>query len=157
MESSESPPSRAREALAKAVDLLARRPHFRAELTSKLERRGFEPDEVDAALARLDELGYLDERGTAVRWVEGVVEQKSWGPRRVRAELRKRGVDGTEAEELIADAYPTGERPVAERAAERWRGREAEALGRHLARRGFSTGVIIEIVAAHRSREDVSR
>ena len=146
MSSPDEVPEGGRGALPKAVDLLARRPHFRAELAAKLERRGFSDAEVDAALARLDELGYLDDRGTAAAWVRSTVERKCWGPRRLRAELGRRGVEETIVDAVVPPAFPGGERPIAERAAERWRGRDPRALARHLERRGFSSAVIIEIV-----------
>ncbi|MGH9380269.1 MAG: regulatory protein RecX, partial [Thermoanaerobaculia bacterium] len=54
----------------KALDLLARRAHFRAELRQKLERRDFSAAAVDEALGRLAEEGHLDDPATARAFVE---------------------------------------------------------------------------------------
>ena len=82
------------EALAKAMELLAIRDHFRAELAAKLRRRGFSPAEIAAALDRCEAMGYLDDARAAGRFVEVWAARKGWGPRRIRAELERRGVAG---------------------------------------------------------------
>ena len=46
-------------ALGTGLRLLSGRAHSRVETQRKLAQRGYPPDEVEAALARLDELGYL--------------------------------------------------------------------------------------------------
>lgn len=49
------------EALEKALELLSHRGRSHHELSLLLARRGFGPEEVSAALARLAQLGYLDD------------------------------------------------------------------------------------------------
>ncbi len=106
------------DAFSKALELLALRDHFRAELEEKLRRRGFSGEEVEGALARCRELGYLDDERAAERFVEISAVRKGWGPRRLEQELLRRGVD----------------RGVAVRAAALDPGRVAEALAAALAR-----------------------
>jgi regulatory protein len=81
-----------------AVRMLARRDHFRAELAGKLERRGFDPAGIDAALARCAALGLVDDEGLARRFAEVRGTESGWGPRRIEAELRRRGVGRADAE-----------------------------------------------------------
>ena len=76
-----------------ALTLLARRDHSRWELASKLRRRGFDPDEVEVALQRCDELGYLDDEAYAERFVASKAVRNGWGFHRLVAELVRRGVD----------------------------------------------------------------
>ncbi len=66
----------------------------------KLARRGYTPDEVDAALVRLDELGYLND----LAFAEGLVRVRSSsrGPRALSAELAKRGVGRAQADRALA-------------------------------------------------------
>ena len=49
------------EAYRKAVDLLARRPHFEREIRFKLRDRGFVAEETEAAIDRLRRIAYLDD------------------------------------------------------------------------------------------------
>ncbi len=76
----------------KALQLLARRDHFRVELEEKLRRKGFGDDEIASAVGRLDELGLLDDEALARRFVEFRAADRGWGPRRLVAELERRGV-----------------------------------------------------------------
>lgn len=143
----DEPPRDLRAALAKAADLLARRDHFRAELARKLVQRGFPGDVVEGAVERLAELGYLDDATAARRWAEGAVARKGIGPRRVLAELTRRGVAEAEARAAVATAFPEGEAAAARRAAARCRRPgDRAAVARLLERKGFSSGVIIEIL-----------
>lgn len=109
-------------AFSKALELLALRDHFRAELARKLERRGFPPDEIEAALQRLETLGYLDDVRAAARFVEVNAVRKGWGRHRLERELERRGV----ARDVAARAAGAG--PETEAAA------LASALGRALRR-----------------------
>jgi regulatory protein len=143
----EEPPRDLQAALAKAADLLARRDHFRAELARKLAQRAFPAEVVARALDRLGELGHLDDATAARRWAEGAVERKGFGPRRLLAELTRRGVAEEDARAAAAGAFPEGERAVARRVAARCRRPDDRAaVARHLDRKGFSSDVIIEIL-----------
>lgn len=82
-----------------ALRMLARRNHFRVELADKLLRRGFDSAEVEAALERCAGLGLIDDEGLANRFAEVRGTESGWGPRRIEAELRRRGVDRAAAEE----------------------------------------------------------
>ena len=79
--------------MEKAVDLLSRRPHFRRQLEQKLSSRGFSSDEVETTLARLEELGYLDDVACARGFVTQRLRRGPLGRRRLRAELSRRGAD----------------------------------------------------------------
>jgi len=74
-----------------ALALLAGRDFGRAELTRRLERRGYRPDAVAAVVAGLVAERLLSE----TRFVEQFIRQhagRGHGPVRIRAELRERGV-----------------------------------------------------------------
>ncbi len=81
------------EVFAAALRLLARRDHFAAELAAKLARRGFPGDEVEHAAARGGRRGRLDDHRLAARFVELRRSDRGWGPHRLAAELRRRGLD----------------------------------------------------------------
>lgn len=91
-----------RTALDAALGFLTRRSHGRAELAAKLRRRGFSLDEVEAALARVVELGYVDDRDTARRAARSLLERRK-GLRAVEAWLRGRGFESDTIREIVAD------------------------------------------------------
>jgi regulatory protein len=136
-------------AYQKAVQLLGSRPHFRRELQVKLAQRGFPSEEIEEALDRLTLQGYLDDRKTAVAFVEQRLARSSEGRLRLRAELEKRGAAPDAVDEALA-AVPEDDLEPAREAAERWqrlhpRG-EPAALARHLARKGFSRRAIFAVL-----------
>ena len=131
------------------MQLLGSRPHFRRELQVKLAQRKFPPEEIEEALDRLAGQGYLDDRKTAVAFVEHRLEHKAEGRLRLRAELEKRGAPADAVEEALATVPEDDLEPTRE-AAERWqrlhpRGKPA-ALAQHLARKGFSRRAIFAVL-----------
>jgi regulatory protein len=127
--------------------LLARRAHSRAELRQKLRRRGYQDDEVEGSLARLAELGYLDDAAFA----EGLVRRRSStrGPMALSAELAAKGIDRAGAAAALAGFDPDAQLEAAIRLAERLYvlrpptglQETLDRIGTKLMRRGFSAGV----------------
>src|SRR3984893_18410322 len=87
-------------ALSTGLRLLARRAHSRVEMQRKLGRRGYTSDEIESAVVRLHELGYLDD----LSFAEGLVRHRSAsrGPRALSAELAQRGVGRDQADRALA-------------------------------------------------------
>ncbi|HHS83756.1 MAG TPA: regulatory protein RecX [Gammaproteobacteria bacterium] len=76
-----------------AIRLLVRREHSVAELRRKLQSRGHDGEIVEQVLERLQEERLLSNE----RFVEAYVRsryEKGFGPLRIQAELRERGVPG---------------------------------------------------------------
>jgi regulatory protein len=94
-----------RSAYQTALRMLSRRDYFRAELAERLEQKGFEREQIQSVLDRCGELGLIDDRRTAARFVELRALPKGWGPRRLEVELRRRGA----TEELAAEVSRLGE------------------------------------------------
>ncbi|HVS14672.1 MAG TPA: regulatory protein RecX [Thermoanaerobaculia bacterium] len=133
----------------KAVDLLARRAHFEAELRRKLLARGFEEVQVERALARLREKGYVDDARTAAQWVADQLARRPQGRRRLRQGLQRKGVDGEVATAALEALDDAAELDQARRAAAAWGARRTgrdDQLARHLDRRGFGTRVILTVL-----------
>jgi len=79
-----------------AFNLLARREHSATELTRKLLLRGFSLSEIETVLTTLSAENLLSNN----RFTENYIhyrQAKGYGPVRIRAELRERGI----TEELI--------------------------------------------------------
>ncbi len=139
-----------------ALHLLARRDHSSAELTRKLDARGFPPQEIETAIARLQQLAYLDDRRYAEQWAARAVrEGKAVGPR-LRLELRRRGIppDAIDAA-LAACSEELDERQsIADLLARRFAGfdpataapNEKRRLIGWFQRRGFSLAAIFDAI-----------
>ncbi len=133
----------------KALRLLARRPHFRRELNRKLASRGFQAEVVEATLDRLEKQGYIDDRRCALELASGQLRRKGFGPRRVRAELERRGAAEDAVEEALSASFPEGELTRARELAARWlgsRSADPDKLARHLDRKGYSKHVILQVL-----------
>jgi len=101
--------ARNRSAYQVALDLISRRDHFRRELETKLTRKDFLRDEIEEALTRCEGLGLLDDEKSAARFVEVRAASRGWGPHRLTAELRQRGVERELAERAAELAPPIAE------------------------------------------------
>ena len=97
-------PLDARAARAAALDALARRDYSSEDLRLKLLEKGYDTSVVLPLLDALRGEKLLDDR----RYLENFVAYhaaRGQGPLRVRAELRRHGLQGPQVEEYL-DAYP---------------------------------------------------
>jgi regulatory protein len=90
-------------AFDRAVKLLAARSRTEQELDRALERAKVPEDERKAALARLRELGYLDDRETARFRARSMVERGD-GARKIAQRLAAQGVKAAEASAAVEEA-----------------------------------------------------
>ncbi len=148
-------PRKNRSAYQIALDLLSRRDHFRSELVEKLRSRDVPADEIDAAIARCAQLELINDHRVAERFVEVRAADRGWGPHRLAAELRQRGISAEDAErlsdlpaDLAAAAMRTALRKAEIRApAEWWRvGQRRARMVSSLITRGFEAEVAIAAV-----------
>jgi regulatory protein len=137
-----------RRALDDALRFLSFRPRSVMEVQRYLARRQVEQATAERVLDRLQELGLLDDRQFAARWVENRQAFSPRGPRALRAELRQKGVAQPEIEEALQDAGDDGEataEALARSRLSRLRGLDAPSfrkkLGEFLMRRGFDYDV----------------
>ena len=142
--------SDARRALDKAMDLLALRDHAAGELYAKLCRR-FDPHTAAAAVARVGELGLLNDAGFARRRAAELLRKRK-SRREILQDLAAKGIDRETAADALAALMPADgeedpdlasaralvERQYARKLAE---GKTRQVMAA-LARRGFSHAVI---------------
>ncbi|MCZ2421363.1 MAG: recombination regulator RecX [Burkholderiales bacterium] len=132
----------------KALRMLARREHSRAELVRKLAAEGT-PQEIHDMLAQLEGSGLLSD----TRFAEAYVASRAArvGNARLRHDLRTRGID----EETIDAALPGGADSEAGRAREVWRRKFAAPpadradwarQARFLQGRGFAPDIIRKVL-----------
>ena len=89
-------------ALVYAVDLLARQEHSEQHLREKLERKGYGPEEIEAAFVRLKERRYLDDEAACARQFEYFYTDSHKSVRQICLKLQQRGFDNA----LIRSCVP---------------------------------------------------
>jgi regulatory protein len=88
-----------------AVRSLARRAQSTGEIRRKLLAKAESAAGVDAAIARLREHGYLNDRRFAENFAGARLENQGVGRTRVLRELRERKLSAPVAERAVAQAY----------------------------------------------------
>ena len=87
-----------------AVKCLGARAYSTGDLKSKLRMRAANPADADAAIDRLKDIGYLDDRRFAEGYAAARVENEGFGRMRVLNDLRARRVSGAMAEQAVERA-----------------------------------------------------
>lgn len=87
----------------RALRLLSVRPRSRRELRSRLLRAGFEPEEVQEELARLEAVGLVDDEAFAHQAVEHELSVRRSGRRAIVSRLGARGVDREAVARALGD------------------------------------------------------
>lgn len=133
----------------KALRLLAQRDHSRSELARKLAALGT-PEEIEATLDRMAELGFQSDRRYAEAWVRSKAQR--FGTARLKQELSRRGVDA----DTVADVLNEGELSSdIDRARAIWTSKfgapaadrkEWARQARFLQSRGFSSEIITKLL-----------
>jgi len=146
-----------RKAQLVALHYLEHRPRTVQEVRRRLERAGFSVEVIDQVVARLKALGYLDDWAYARAYVQGRLAGRGYGPRRLQAELRRRGVPPDVVEATLDAALSETDpleiaRPLARR---RWkllcqnepdRRKRRQKLIAFLQRRGFSSEIAYRLL-----------
>ena len=88
-----------------ALRSLAGRAYSNAELRTKLQARALNIADVDTALLRLKEYGYVDDRRFAERFAANRLEEEGLGKRRVSNDLRRRRVAPALAASTVEKVY----------------------------------------------------
>ncbi len=136
-----------------ALNLLSYRDFSKQKMRERLQQKGADAEQADAAIEKLQYYGILDERRYAVRVYEGWLNKRCYGRLHLQAELQKRGIAGELAQEILERFTPELEAQQAENAAELFWQRNKNKLkpgqpldkkiygaaGRFMASRGFSS------------------
>ncbi len=137
--------------LSAGMHFLGYRPRSEAEVRERLIRRGFDVESVESALARLKELGLIDDSAFARFWKDN---RETFSPRSqflTRLELRRKGVASAIIDEVAGtiDDADSAYRAALKKAGSVPRSDYevfSRRLGGYLRRRGFGYGVINQAV-----------
>ena len=140
----------------RALNLLSYKPRSLAEMRARLmEKDWAEETVVDQVLARLEELGYLNDEQFAANFANSRLTAKPIGRSRLRHDLRRKKLPSETIENALDEAYEQqSEEDLIDRAISkrvRLKGapatrEEAKKLFDHLIRRGFSYDLVIRKV-----------
>jgi regulatory protein len=133
----------------RALRLLTARPRSRSRLEERLRDAGHPAAEVEAALARVTELGYLDDRAFARSQAEALLARFS--PRAVELKLAALGLPPQLAAEAVAALQadePALARSILEKRFGRGplEGKAAAKAARFLLGRGFDEDLVEKLV-----------
>jgi regulatory protein len=142
-------------AMNTAVRLLTRGDHTRFEIFQKLGQRGFDGGVVDRVLAECRRLDYINDERTARVYIEQLA-RRGFGFRRIRFELRKKGLTG-ERFEIILNEHRAeiDEHEIARKVMLKKmksfesvedRQKRRDKMYRFLYSRGFDASVISEVI-----------
>lgn len=136
------------------LDQLTGQARSRADLATKLARRGV-PDEVaERLLTRFEEVGLVDDAAFARSWVQSRQAGKGLARRALAQELRRKGIDDEVAREALDEVDPEDEVEAA-RVLVRRKMRSVRRVDRNtairrltgmLARKGYPGGVAMRVV-----------
>ena len=137
-----------------ALRLLDARSRSEAELRSRLASRGVPEDVSEELMERFREVGLLDDAAFADALTQTRVQVDRHGVTRIRAELRRRGVDEDVAAEALSrvgqEEQLEAARAFAQRRARTLAGLDSRVARRRLAgalgRRGFGGAVVSLVV-----------
>jgi regulatory protein len=151
--------------LEAALRFLEARQRSAAEVRRRLLLHGYRLDLVDGTIARLIELGIIDDAAFAQAWVESRDRARPRGERALRRELTAKGVDRETVESAMEDrdaATPDADAEAARRLLERNQralDRVADPRARRqrayalLARNGFDPETTMTEIRAFEARE----
>ncbi len=122
-------------------------------MARKLRQRRFTKAVIDAAIARCEQLGYMDDAETAAGYFRELI-RKGMGGERIRFEMNKKGLSGDTVERLL-EAYAGGPdetaaacglltRRMASFERESDPQKRREKIFRFMYSRGFSADITIE-------------
>lgn len=140
-----------RTALQDAVRWLKQADRTEAELRERLAQRGHEASAIETAIARLREVGYVNDDRLAGRIAESAASERLEGREKIRWRLEGRGLDDGLVESHVTHLDEGSEVDRAKQAVQRRFRNEVDAarMARFLATRGFDEDVIRTVLASY--------
>lgn len=138
-----------------ALDYIAHQPRTEGEVRRRLRQRGYPEAATEEAVARMRELGYLDDAAYARAYARSRLAGRGHGPQRILSDLLRRGVERATIEAVLEELVE--EDDLREAALEHGRKRWARLAGEpdpqkrrrrlagFLARRGYGYDLIREV------------
>ncbi len=138
-----------------ALVYLSYRDRSIAEMNQRLSQKGYPPEVIENVIHTLEETDLLNDERFALSYSRYKVEEKSWGPEKLRFELYGKGIEKELAEVVIKRIYEKYsqndliQKLISRRSKNRQNVNRAEMKKNidYLKRRGFRWDVIREAIS----------
>lgn len=152
--------NQAKESLLNTLSMVAKTKH---ELREKLLKKGYPEHVADEAIARLEEVGVINDANYAESYAASRHTGRGLSASAIRRELSRKGMDGELIDDAVSDITIDDERTRArelvDKKAPATRGLDHQArirrLAGMLARRGYNPGLAFEVVKQALTEEGV--
>ena len=133
----------------RALEWSLSRPHSIREAQDYLWRKGREKPLVDVelVLSRLTEAGYIDDEKFARYWVESRFVRRGMSLKRIRLELKQKGVPDTIIEQVLGESGRSDEVEIKKIIEKKRRLYSDEKLLKYLIRQGFNYQLAKEMLS----------
>ena len=124
----------------RALDLISRRPRSQREIRDYAFRKQWTKSNTERVIERLIERGYLDDAKFAEIFVRSRANLRNYSTKRMKLELRKRGVASDIVDQVLTDSENFDENAALKNLIAKKRNRydNEQKLIAYLARQGFS-------------------
>lgn len=145
-------------AMAKAMDVLARKPVTAKDMSDYLEEKGYDTEVAEAVTCELMDLGYIDDEAYARLYVEYAAE-RHYGPSKIRYELGRHGVASDIISLVLEESDDDCIEELAQVVMSKYRDcdlddmKQRQRVTRYLASRGYGFDVIGEVIKYCRDRK----
>lgn len=138
-------------ALMYAVDLLARQEQSEKRLREKLQRKGYEEAEIEAAMARLHDKHYLSDEEACQRQFDYLYRESRSSVRQICLKLQQRGFEGSLVRQCVpSDTFQREQRAALKNLSLKFKhSADPQKMLASLYRQGFDTSVCREAVAEY--------
>ncbi len=138
-------------AMAKAMDILSRKPVTARDMLISLEQKGYDTEVAQSVADELTELGYIDDEAYARLYMEYAAE-RHYGPSKIRYELGRHGVASDIISLVLEEGNAEDVCTLAEVVMQKYGNcdyddmKQRQRVTRYLASRGYSFDVIGEVI-----------
>jgi len=143
------------EVRCQAYRLLSYRWYTKKEIETKLIQKGYSKEMVQVVISELEEMRYLDDQRFTMNWIEGRAQRKLLGKKRLKQELKDKGIEERIILQKLEDFFSAGKDLelallAARKKASLSRDLDKDKLKRRLAdflqRRGFDYQIIKKVI-----------
>lgn len=137
-------------ALKKAINLVTKRLKTEHEMREYLHQKGYDEDTIDAVILKLKSYSYIDDYDYTVAFV--ATHKNDTGRKKLRYDLKNRGVPDTIIEEVLEHIPNEEERDTAKRLAVKYLKNKSldektkKSLSNYLYSRGFEWDTYADII-----------